>query len=112
MRQIKAILNNLKNGEIVEKGEDGFAARFPYRDEIFGIIFSWGGDWEHLSISGGHRCPMWNEMCMFKDMFFNDDEMVMQLHPTKINYVNSHKYCLHLWRPIKEKIPEPPKVFV
>lgn len=112
MREIKAILANLRSGTLIESGEDGFAARFPYRNEVFGIIFSWGGGWEHLSISGGRRCPFWGEMCMFKEIFFRDDEMVMQLHPAKTDYVNVHEFCLHLWRPIEEKIPEPPKIFV
>ena len=59
-----------------------------------------------------NRCPTWEEMCAIKDMFFNDDEVVMQLHPAKSEYVNIHNYCLHLWKPINAKIPVPPRCFV
>ena len=37
-----------------------------------------------------------------------DDEVVMQLHPAKKDYINNHPCCLHLWKPEKEEIPLPP----
>jgi hypothetical protein len=56
--------------------------------------------WEHVSVSvnGVARCPSWAEMCFVKDLFWNDDEVVIQFHPAKKDYVNFHPYCLHLWR--------------
>ena len=27
------------------------------------IIASWGGGWEHVSVSLRNRCPTWEEMC-------------------------------------------------
>lgn len=54
--------------------------------------------WEHVSISIGSRCPTWEEMCFVKNLFWGDDESVIQFHPMKSNYVNKHPYCLHLWR--------------
>ncbi len=42
-----------------------------------------------------------------KDLFFEESEAVMQLHPPKKDYVNSHPYCLHLWRPRSIEIPLP-----
>lgn len=76
------------------------------------VIISNGGGWEHVSVSLPHRCPTWGEMCMIKNLFFNKDETVIQYHPAESEYVNAHEYCLHLWRPINEKIPTPPKEFV
>lgn len=78
------------------------------------IIASNGMNWEHVSVSikGVERCPKWDEMCQVKSMFFNDDEVVMQLHPKKSEYVNNHNYCLHLWKPIGEEIPTPPSIMV
>jgi hypothetical protein len=72
------------------------------------------GDWEHVSVTifEEERCPFWNEMCEIKDLFFNENEVVMQIHPKKIDYVNFHEFCLHMWRPNKEQIPLPPKQFV
>lgn len=82
--------------------------------QTFYIIASNGGGWDHVSITPktAERCPKWNEMCTVKDLFFKEDEEVMQLHPAKENHINNHPYCLHLWRPQKEKIPLPPRVMV
>ena len=54
----------------------------------------------------------WTEMCQIKDMFWNDDEVVMQIHPAKSNYVNLMPNCLHLWSPIEQEIPVPPTLYV
>lgn len=76
------------------------------------IVFSWGMGWDHVSVSFSNRCPTWEEMCQVKDMFFNEDECVVQYHPPKKEYVNVHPYCLHLWRPQNEVVPKPPKWMV
>ncbi len=68
--------------------------------------------WEHVSVSSEHRCPSWEEMCFVKDLFWNDDEVVFQLHPAKENYVNRAKYCLHMWRNAKMPVPLPPREYV
>lgn len=81
----------------------------------FFVIASNGGGWEHVSISPAgkkNRCPTWEEMCAVKDMFFEPEEVVMQLHPAHSEYVNNHPYCLHLWRPLEREIPLPPVKFV
>lgn len=56
------------------------------------------GEWEHVSVSLKSRCPNWNEMNYIKELFWHEDQTVVQFHPKKSNYVNIHKYCLHLWR--------------
>jgi hypothetical protein len=70
--------------------------------------------WEHVSASHRDRTPTWEEMVWLKDQFWNDDEVVVQFHPAKQNYVNWHSYCLHLWRPTrhKDKLSLPPPVLV
>jgi hypothetical protein len=68
--------------------------------------------WEHVSVSLPNRCPNWPEMCCIKDLFFAPEEVVMQLHPARAEYVNVHNYCLHLWKPLKAEIPLPPTVAV
>lgn len=57
------------------------------------------GGWEHVSVSTAVRCPTWEEMCVVKDLFWNEDEAVVQFHPPRAQYVNCHAYCLHLWKP-------------
>lgn len=76
------------------------------------IIASAGEGWDHVSISLPNRCPTWPEMCLVKDMFFEDEEMVIQIHPKKSEYVNYHPYCLHMWRWQLEGQPMPPSILV
>lgn len=68
--------------------------------------------WEHVSVSTPRRCPNWQEMCFVKDLFWDEEECVMQLHPPQSEYVNNSRYCLHLWRPTSQEIPMPPSGFV
>lgn len=72
------------------------------------IIASSGDGWDHVSVSLPDRCPTWNEMCRVKQMFFHEDECVVQYHPAKEDYVNNSEFVLHLWRPHDIKIPMPP----
>lgn len=99
---------------ITEEGDDGLSGIYETGGKRFRYVFSYGGGWEHCSVSikGHKRCPTWEEMCMFKDIFWLEDETVIQIHPAKSQYVNTHKYCLHLWKPIDKEIPKPPKSFV
>lgn len=69
-------------------------------------------EWQHVSVSRGDRCPTWEEMCFVKDLFWGEDACIIQFHPPKSDYVNCHKYCLHLWRWTKGDIPMPPSYLV
>lgn len=71
-----------------------------------------GYPWEHASVSLRNRCPNWIEMCFVKDLFWDGEEAVMQLHPPKSDYVNYHPHCLHLWKPIGVEIPMPDSIMV
>jgi hypothetical protein len=54
--------------------------------------------WEHVSVSLANRCPTWEEMSRVKELFWADDETVVQFHPAKRSHVNFHPFCLHLWK--------------
>lgn len=91
----------------------------PTKKVVFQVIASNGCDWEHVSVTLRNRwgkmlrrCPTWEEMCFIKSLFFESDEVVMQLHPSEEEYVNNHPYCLHLWRPLTKEIPTPPSILV
>lgn len=79
---------------------------------ILHVIASDGEGWEHVSVhaeeNSKKRVPTWAEMCQIKDMFWDDSDVVMQLHPARSEYVNNHRHVLHLWRPIGAEIPLPP----
>lgn len=51
-------------------------------------------------------------MCQVKDVCWDDEDVVMQLHPRRSQYVNMHPHTLHLWRPLEASIPEPPSILV
>lgn len=105
-----------KNGylTIKKEGADGFGGSFYDKKTRCNLnfIFSWGAGWEHCSVSLPTRCPSWEQMCVMKDLFWNDDEVCMQLHPAKKDYINNMQYCLHIWKPIDKKIPTPPTIMV
>lgn len=111
----------LKDEEIRIYGRTGDSGNGLFKIFIdgrsFRVIASNGGGWEHVSVSPCNQkrklCPTWEEMCAVKDMFFDAEETVMQLHPPVSDYVNNHPYCLHLWKPTGDiQIPRPPKEFV
>lgn len=47
-------------------------------------------------------------MQQVKELFWDDEQAVMQLHPPKSTYRNHHPGCLHMWRPTDQNIPLPP----
>lgn len=113
MKKIEDIKNN-GYVKIIKDGKDGFGGTFYDKKSRCNLnfIMSWGAGFEHCSVSMPTRCPSWEQMCAIKDVFWNDDEVCMQLHPAKKDYVNNHPYCLHIWKPINEKIPLPPTSIV
>jgi len=80
------------------------------------VILSSGSDsehgWEHVSVSLKSRTPNWDEMCFVKNLFWDEDEVVIQYHPARAEYVSHHPHCLHLWRPIDGELPTPPSHLV
>lgn len=124
MRNIDEIKQT--SGIVIKKeGKDGFGGTvFPIEykngkvkivkdiDKALHFMFSWGCGFEHLSVSTPIQCPTWEQMCKMKDIFWRDDEVCMQLHPKKEDYVNCMQYCLHIWRPIDKEIPMPPSIMV
>lgn len=109
-------LNEHRDFRVIETSFDGGAGIF-FNGSLRGatVIWSYCGGWEHVSICQKNRTPDWDEMCMLKDMFWNEDETVIQYHPAKSNYVNNMKNCLHLWKPIERfsgKFLIPPDIMV
>ena len=51
-------------------------------------------------------------MCAVKELFFKDDEAVVQIHPPKDEYVNNMPNCLHLWRCYDKEMVLPPSFMV
>ena len=51
-------------------------------------------------------------MCFIKGLFWDEEDVVIQYHPAKSEYVNRHEKCLHLWRPVGVEMPTPQKELV
>lgn len=97
---------------LVRRGDDGGAWAITRNGVVLRVIASWGGGWDHVSISLHNRCPGWDEMEWVKRLFFKPSEVAMQLHPAESDYVNLHPHCLHIWRPQGAAIPLPKLEFV
>jgi hypothetical protein len=101
-------------------GNNGVFVIPHYKISFYEIncIVSDGEGWQHVSVTISStqrkvdRCPTWEEMCFVKSLFWDNDETVIQLHPPESEYVNNHKYCLHLWKPDNVEIPLPNSLMV
>ena len=86
--------------------------------DIFQCIASDGMGWEHVSVTkrtknrNVYSLPSWEEMCFIKDLFWSDEDTVIQYHPKKSEYVNNHPYVLHLWKPTNIELPIPNSLLV
>lgn len=108
---------------IFDPGHPLYSNKNDGNNGVFGIshvqgnlfaIASDGEGWEHVSVT---RCdpkkiPTWKQMCFVKDLFWDDDDCVIQYHPPKKQYINNHPGCLHLWRQINIQFPQPPSILV
>lgn len=111
--KIKAEKNNGFGGSIFPvEYKKGKAKVIQDYDKVLNFMFSWACGFEHLSVSTTVKTPTWEQMCKMKDIFWKEDEVCMQLHPAKENYINNMDYCLHIWRPTNQKIPTPPNLMV
>lgn len=80
------------------------------------VLASDGMGWEHVSVSvhqgNRDRTPTWDEMCQVKDLFWDDEDCVIQYHPPKSEYVNNCTNCLHLWKKVGEQFETPASILV
>lgn len=83
-------------------GNNGFFVIPIEKDIIANVMASDGRSWEHVSVhmvdNGKQETPTWDEMCIIKDMFWDEEDCVLQYHPPRSHYVNHHEHVLHLWR--------------
>ena len=106
----------VKIGPMQSDKSDGNNGQFVILREKHDVIIlcqaSDGYEWEHVSVSTNKRCPNWHEMCMIKDLFWDEEDCVIQYHPPKSKYINNNPHVLHLWRPINQEIIRPPLILV
>lgn len=104
-----------ENHQLASNSRYGNNGAFLIKYETYEVycIASDGGGWEHVSVSySTTKIPSWNMMCFIKNMFWDEEDCVIQFHPPKSEYVNCHPTVLHLWRKVGTNIETPPKIFV
>ena len=113
MRTLEEIRKNWRLN-IETESADGMSGTISFAHWTGSFIFSFGGGWDHLSISPFNKrfTPSWDEMSAAKDIFWNEEEAVIQVHPPKSEYVNNLSNCLHLWRCTYKDMVLPPSCFV
>lgn len=113
MRTKEEIQNNPKLRN-VEFSMDGGRADIHIGGWNGSVIWSDGAGWEHVSVCPYAKriIPSWDDMCQLKDVFFNDDESVIQIHPPKEQYVSNMDNCLHLWKCSYKEMVLPPSCLV
>jgi len=89
-----------------------FEVASPIDGVQMNIIASSDGGWEHISVSRRNRIPNWIEMQHVKEMFFQENETVLQFHVPKNDHINIHDNCLHLWRSTEFEHMLPPPYMV
>lgn len=96
------------------RGDDYGYFEIPYKANTLFVIACSGIDsgWDHVSVSLKNRCPNWPEMVYVKDLFWEPEECTFQFHPPEKDYINTHPYCLHIWKPTTGIIPLPPKGYI
>ena len=88
-------------------GNNG-AFLIPYKRFLLTVMASDQMGWDHVSVSLPNMTPTWAMMCFIKDLFFKEDEVAVQYHPRKEDYIDYHPFCLHIWRIQTDAIPIPP----
>lgn len=113
MRQVSKILKS-NYITVDNQGIDGFKGEITLERWKGSVIFSRGAGWEHASVSpyDSNIIPTWEEMSLIKDIFWKDEEDVIQIHPRKSQYVNNMANCLHLWRCYYKDMVLPPSCLV
>ncbi len=76
-----------------------YKIKHPYTKSNLLCIASIDNGWGHVSIILENRNPTWDEMAYVKKIFFEPEELCIQIHPRQSQYVNLHEYCLHIWNP-------------
>lgn len=101
----------------IKDGNNGLFL-IPCGTDFIQCIASDGMGWEHVSVTVRTKnrsitqIPTWEVMQWMKEVFWDDEDVVIQFHPAKSEYVNNHPNVLHLWRPTDVVIPVPNSILV
>jgi hypothetical protein len=100
MRTFEEVLNHTGRISVAQVTDDGFNGEIALPLWRGSFIASIGAGWDHVSVRPykNRITPSWDDMKMVKEIFFNPDEVAIQIHPAEGENVNNAENCLHLWR--------------
>ena len=94
-------------------GDEFGVFNIPFKSHKLRVVCApMDSEWQHVSVSLKNRCPNWDEMSFIKDLFWGEEQTVVQFHPKKDAYVDNHPNCLHLWRKKDTEYELPPSIYV
>lgn len=90
--------------------KERYEYKFPLSENAYGQCSATNFNnvrWEHimLNLEPHKRCASYEEMSALKEKFWRKNEVAIQVHPKKANYINIKQYALHLWRN-KDIVPQ------
>ena len=109
MRSHEEILKRVPYIKPLYPGTFGTEMKIGPKSIIGSVVWSPNeAGWEHVSFSpyDHSKTPSWDDMCYLKDVFFDEEEEVIQIHPKRSEYVNIMQNCLHLWRHPDMRLPD------
>jgi hypothetical protein len=63
--------------------------------------------WECVEVYTPVRYPIWEELCLVRNLFWDRNDLVIQYYPREKDCSNFKKYSVCLWRPTNQLIPNP-----
>lgn len=113
MKTLEEVVES-KKVMVIQRSHDGWSGIIYIRGWQGTVQVSWGAGWDHVSVAPRKHgyTPSWDDMCAIKDLFFREDEAVIQIHPPKSEYVNNMPNCLHLWRRNDAEMSLPPSFMI
>jgi len=116
MRHRTEILTRIRaaKGRVLEDaGIDWLSCLLPghKNGRSLNCVAAWRGGWDRVRVlTAQPGAPTWADMCIVKDVFFGENETVIQVHPpdTHPAHLKRSAVRLVLWRPQMGGIPLPP----
>jgi len=73
---------------------------------ICGLENHEGKWWLHVSCAKSDSLPTWEDLKEVKNIFIGKNKKSVQILPNEKQYINIHKYCLHLYNTDDDGLPD------
>ena len=84
-------------GSVLDEAENGMTFMIPLEGEGLLCLLSWGHGWEQVKVRGAKTFPTWPEICYIKEVVWEPEEAVMNLHLPNAAHIIDDK-TVHLWK--------------